>query len=228
MFKEFIMNQTKKRCKEKIMYWYDHSGLKETLKSNCKDGRIYCIFGEPHRLKIINSSDDFVKLEKNKIILGTSNNDQTYNRNLLLEYFYKLLYEKIYLIKDECENIVNQKADTYSVEKLTWSLGRINLENKHIEINYKHVFFDHVLLKSIIIHELTHLIIKDHNDEFYKLVKYFTKMDEWVYQSYFSEGKPDSRSIDYIKYRSQEYLINGEILSCEKYCKIKKIKKEIF
>jgi predicted metal-dependent hydrolase len=154
-----------------LMEWYNRQGLKELLVTNCKNGAIYYLFGTPYKLKIIRGENISVEIKNEYIILNTTKeNSPRENRNILLAFFSDMLLRKIEDIKNRCEAIVGQKANEYTVEKLSGHcMGRISTKTKHIKINIKHISFNIGFLENTIIHELIHLIAKEHNEEFRKL-----------------------------------------------------------
>ena len=129
------------------MKWWKRSRLKEVLKSNCKNNAIYYLWGIPYRLLIKKGNKIIIKND-NIEFFTSSINSQDKNRDILMEWYYRLLENEIYKIKSSIEKIVGVNAEAYYVKEANGKsssipgniYGRCDIKTKNIEINKNVVF----------------------------------------------------------------------------------------
>ena len=200
------------------MKWYERWRI--------KGGSIYYLWGYPYKLKTDNEKCNEIKIKDNYLYFPTFHKDP--ERKIKLENWYDNILEKeIEIIKDKIEKIVGEKANNYYIDAFRrrgglsyW--GTCERENKVITINRKAVFFRKEILEYLMIHELLHLRIKDHNDEFYKEVEKYCPNHSIIHLCY-AFSNPDYRYFDYLLHKKN----NNFDYDFEEYCNIYKIKKDI-
>ena len=206
------------------MKWWLRTELPEFQISNFKNGAIYYLWGYPYRL-IIRRDGNYIKTqEQNLIFSTTSKNTKEENRNILLLWYKNILTNETLKMKDEIELKIGVKANYYDVKKLRgyncW--GTCNIEKRIINIDRRLVLFKSEALEHIIIHELLHLIIKEHNKEFYALEKKYCPNKD-IIGFCLARKIADYRYYDWSNFRVAKRFEHGLV----EYCKIYNIKEEI-
>ena len=102
------------------------------------------------------------------------NKDTESNINLDLNKWYKnKLKTAIIDIAAKCENIVGVKANEIKIRDMSTRWGSCNITKKRIWINLNLVKLKPKYLEYVMIHELVHLLEKNHNTKFYNYMDKF-------------------------------------------------------
>ncbi len=80
-------------------------------------------------------------------------------------------------IWEHLEQRVGVKAQGYTVRDMKTRWGACNTRSHHISINLQLVKHPRECLSYIVVHELTHILVRNHNEQFYALVA--NAMPEW-------------------------------------------------
>lgn len=157
------------QMREKVMKNYKHT------QKNYKNDEEHYLFGEKFILELIedNSRSSIVKKE-NKIILKIFKDASIEVKEKAFNIFYKRELDKILpsLIR-ECESITGLKAREYRIKNMKTRWGSCNIQDKRVWINLNLAKKPIEGLKYVLIHELVHLIEKNHTKRFYDLVQSF-------------------------------------------------------
>ena len=167
--------------KELILKKYDELKIylkEKSVKTNKKIENTYItgnkqyIFGKEYFLIVrYNKYQSVVTLGDN-IIINIIDVDDNEKKEKLINKFYKeLLQEKIKEISIKYEDIMGLKASQYRIKNMKTRWGTCNINKKRIWINLQLVQKDIDCLEYIIVHELTHLVEKNHNKRFYNIVE---------------------------------------------------------
>ena len=149
--------------------------IKELILKKYDELKIYLkqyIFGKEYFLIVrYNKYQSVVTLGDN-IIINIIDVDDNEKKEKLINKFYKeLLQEKIKEISIKYEDIMGLKASQYRIKNMKTRWGTCNINKKRIWINLQLVQKDIDCLEYIIVHELTHLVEKNHNKRFYNIVE---------------------------------------------------------
>ena len=167
--KELIL----KKYDELKIYLEEKSVKKNKIIENTYiTGNKQYIFGKEYFLIVRYNKYQSVVTLGDKIIINVSDVDDNEKKEKLINKFYKeLLQEKIKEISIKYEDIMGLKASQYRIKNMKTRWGTCNINKKRIWINLQLVQEDIDCLEYIIVHELTHLVEKNHNKRFYNIVE---------------------------------------------------------
>ena len=167
--KELIL----KKYDELKIYLEEKSVKKNKIIENTYiTGNKQYIFGKEYFLIVRYNKYQSVVTLGDKIIINVSDVDDNEKKEKLINKFYKeLLQEKIKEISIKYEDIMSLKASQYRIKNMKTRWGTCNINKKRIWINLQLVQKDIDCLEYIIVHELTHLVEKNHNKRFYNIVE---------------------------------------------------------
>lgn len=139
-------------------------------------GESYYYWGEPHMLQVFYEGKRS-KIEKvpNKIIMtvpeGTSPEKL---KKLLTEWYRKELKRMLPILLEQCEQRVGVKVNNCNIRNMKIRWGSCNISKKNVLINLQLVKKPIQCLEYVIIHELVHLLEKNHTNRFKSLLdKYY-------------------------------------------------------
>lgn len=145
-----------------------------------EDGSRIKVFGKDFYLNIVKGSKNEGNFNGNDIVLALKNPN---DKDLIKKELDKLL--RNYLRKNtdffirKYTKEMNIDIEGFSIRKMKTKWGTCNITDRFIWINFELVKYKLDCLEYIVVHELCHLIEKNHGKEFYKLVeKYYPSYKE--------------------------------------------------
>jgi predicted metal-dependent hydrolase len=96
---------------------------------------------------------------------------------ILKEWYRKELKKQLPELIDKWEKIIGVKCNSWGVKHMRTKWGACNIEAKRIWINLELAKKPQICLEYIIVHELVHLLERNHNDRFVSLMNKF--MPKW-------------------------------------------------
>ena len=96
---------------------------------------------------------------------------------VLKEWHRQQLKNKIPALLHKWEEIMAVKADSWSIRQMRTKWGTCNIEAKRIWLNLELSKKPTICLEYIIVHELVHLLERNHNDRFIAYMDQF--MPNW-------------------------------------------------
>ncbi|WP_244833764.1 SprT family zinc-dependent metalloprotease [Clostridium sp. BJN0001] len=139
------------------------------LEFNYISGETHYLWGKPYILQVIYTEDDksSVSFNQNNIILKIKKESSKKEKEALIDKWYRsILKEKIEEILPECEKITGKSCDEYHIKKMKTIWGSINILHKRVWINFELVKKHEECLKLVLIHELVHLYVRNHDKNF--------------------------------------------------------------
>jgi predicted metal-dependent hydrolase len=135
--------------------------------------------GKRYLLKVIeNNSTPIVKLKHNTIELYIRPETDTAKRKEILDEWYRAkLKEMIPIIISKWEKVMKVEVKEFGVKKMKTKWGTCNIEAQRIWLNLELAKKPSSCLEYIIIHEMTHLLERNHNTRFVALMNQF--MPNW-------------------------------------------------
>jgi len=132
-------------------------------------------FGKRYLLKVIeHNASPIVKLKHNTIELYIRPEANTEKRKKILEEWYRgQLKVKIPELISKWENVMEVEVADFGVKKMKTKWGTCNIEAKRIWLNLELAKKPISCLEYIIIHEMTHLLERNHNTRFVALMNSF-------------------------------------------------------
>lgn len=97
--------------------------------------------------------------------------------NMLKKWYRKELKKQIPELIEKWENVIGVKSNSWGVKQMRTKWGACNIEEKRIWINLELAKKPTICLEYIIVHELVHLLERNHNEYFVSLMDEF--MPKW-------------------------------------------------
>lgn len=141
-------------------------------------GETYYIFGKQYFLIFQDSKKHFFKIDGNNILLGmksTATSEQ--KAKFIRNEFRKILNDQLLRLIPKLEKITGLYCNCFKIKYMTTKWGTCNSEAKRIWINLQLVSKPLECLEYVILHELIHLKVRNHGNEFVELMNQF--MPNW-------------------------------------------------
>ena len=134
-------------------------------------GESFYLLGRHYRLKIFESNYDAVDILDDKVILNcTFPEDTEFKRSLLMKWYFKKATEILTERFKHQAQLLNQETVEVSIKKLTKRWGEFHPRKNLVVLNAELVVAPMECIDYVIIHELSHALITNHNSEFYSLI----------------------------------------------------------
>ncbi|MGF0040291.1 M48 family metallopeptidase [Peptoniphilaceae bacterium SGI.131] len=158
------------------------SKVKEKFKSQPRQserkyvsGESYYLWGNPYRLEVIyGAKKTSVRKTPHKIILEVPDNTGLEKRQFALTEWYRSELKRVLdIVSIKCEKRTGLKASEYRVKNMKTRWGACNIDKRRIWINLQLVKKPMECLEYVLIHELVHLVEKNHTHKFHALVEQY-------------------------------------------------------
>lgn len=158
---------------------YQNQGIRPDKRF--ETGEIHYYQGRDYLLNVLNTGRrQRVEIcnEKNRIDLFVREGSTLEQRKKVLTEWYRIrLKEQIPGIIEKYEKKMGVKVNGFGVKQMKTRWGTCNHSTGRIWINLELAKRDKKFLEYIVVHEMTHLIEKNHNKRFYSYMGMF--MPEW-------------------------------------------------
>lgn len=173
--KEEWLNERLKKYEEQI----------RLTKRKYISGEDHYLNGKRYILKVVDSNAPLIKKENVKsLVMYVRKSSSIENKEKLINSFYKeQLSLKINKYLPELESLIKVKSNGYSIRKMKNKWGSCNRELKTLIFNVDLAQKKDVEIKYVIIHELLHLIEKNHNEHFRELMEFYCPKWEQYHSS---------------------------------------------
>jgi hypothetical protein len=147
--------------------------LPETPKREYVAGETHSYLGRKYILKISDAAENKVIIKGGYLVVHTQNKTEENIKHLLTEWYYKRatkVFEKVY-------NEAFQKFNQYNIVKPEIQIKRMKnrwgsyTSSGNILINPEIIKAATVCIEYVMIHELCHLIERNHSKKFYNLLE---------------------------------------------------------
>ncbi len=124
--------------------------------------------GKRYLLKIIEEdAKPKVILKHSKIVLYVRPNTDTQKRKEILDTWYRdKLKEQIAILVQKWQPIMQVYVNEFAIKKMKTKWGTCNIEAKRIWLNLELIKKPVTCLEYIVVHEMTHLLERHHNQRF--------------------------------------------------------------
>lgn len=141
-------------------------------KRSYVSGEDHYLNGKRYRLRVCDSNTPRIKIESNNIMtMYVRKSSSIENKERLMNCFYKEnLEEKLNKYVPIWEERIGVKSNCYSIRKMKNKWGSCNTDKKEINFNLELAKKKDTEIQYVIIHELIHLIERNHNDKFKNLM----------------------------------------------------------
>ena len=131
-------------------------------------GESYYLWGRRYRLDVCYSNTrNQVELSGGKLILQVRKESTFKQRQYIMnEWYRRQMKQTVPDVLAKCEKIVGVQADEWYIKNMRTKWGTCNIEKKRIWLNLQLAKKTPECLEYVIIHELVHLLERNHNDKF--------------------------------------------------------------
>jgi predicted metal-dependent hydrolase len=138
-------------------------------------GESHYLWGKPYRLQVVYEGNKYVITKApNKIILNAPTGSTQKSRERAFNEWYRQELKRVLDgVVSRCETKTNLHADEYKIKNMRTKWGTCNIDKKRIWINLQLAKKPVECLEYVVIHELVHLIEKNHTHKFNALVEEF-------------------------------------------------------
>jgi predicted metal-dependent hydrolase len=145
--------------------------LRQTERKYVSGETLY-LWGKQYFLQVDFGNKSKIELSGNAAVLIVRQDSTTNQReNFVREWYRKQLKDEIARLLPKWEAITGLKCDEWQTKYMTSKWGTCNIANKKIWLNLQLAKKPLECLEYIILHELIHLRIKNHNAEFTALME---------------------------------------------------------
>ena len=144
--------------------------LRQTERQYVSGETLY-LWGKQYFLQVDYGNSNNVELSGNTAILTVRRNSTVKQRdNFIREWYREQLKDETSHLLPKWETVTGLKCDTWQTKYMTSKWGTCNITNKKIWLNLQLAKKPIECLEYIILHELIHFSIKNHNAEFTALM----------------------------------------------------------
>lgn len=169
--------RTNNKYVEKIVR--EHTEKIRRIKEQCAvykyvTGEVHMLWGEKYILRIEKGSTRSVRLFGDEIVMTVrEGTDEEKRKKILQDFYRKELGKKIDELYPVCEDITGVSALEYRIRDMYTRWGTCNIKDRRIWISLRLAQRPKECLKYVLMHELTHLLERNHTKRFYDLLHRF-------------------------------------------------------
>jgi len=131
-------------------------------------GETIRLWGQAYELQVVERRRPSVKLEGDKVFLYTKEDSTKEQRERCINEWYRgLLKTEIERLLPKWETVTGLHADEWQVKNMKTRWGTCNTKCRRIWLNLQLAKHSVECLEYVILHELTHLLERGHNERFY-------------------------------------------------------------
>jgi len=172
---EYILKKRKDWISKKIEFY--KANYKPQIKEYVS-GENFKYLGKNYRLKIIQSDDECVKLQRGYIQIFIKNKSNLEKKKKLLNDWYLIKAENYFKkIIAKYSSIVNVNIQNIRIRQMKTRWGSCNSAKSYINLNSELIKKPSNAIEYVIFHELSHLVHSNHSREFYNYLS--TYMPDW-------------------------------------------------
>ena len=172
---EHILNKRSGWIDKKLAFYkkYEVCDTKEYVS-----GEDFKFLGKSYRLKVIQSSEEFVKLRGGYLNICVRNKDNLSRKiNLVKRWYMDKAKSHFATILRKFQSIVNKDIKVVRIRQMKTRWGSCNPRKSYINLNGNLIKAPKQCIEYVIFHELAHLIHPNHDKHFYNYL--YTHMPNW-------------------------------------------------
>lgn len=163
-------------------------------------GESHYLWGKPYRLQVIyeEGPQKIVKTPTKIIMTVPEGTTVDARERLMTEWYRQELKRVLSTVSAQCEKKTGVSADEFRIKNMRTRWGTCNIEKRRIWINLQLVKKPMECLEYVVIHELVHLLERNHTHRFHALVEEFCptwkeakKLLAAMPLDYMEKGEPD-------------------------------------
>ena len=172
---EYVLKKRADWIDKKIAFFQSH---KEVGKKEYVSGENFCYLGRNYRLKVIESQEEEVKLQRGYLQIFLKDRDNYEKKKKLIKEWYtqkaKIHFQKAI---DKYKPIVKKEIATVRIRDMKTRWGSCNPSKGFINLNLKLIEKPTECIEYVVFHELAHLVHSDHSVNFYNYLNLY--MPNW-------------------------------------------------
>jgi len=172
---EYVLKKRADWIDKKIAFFQSH---KEVGKKEYVSGENFCYLGRNYRLKVIESQEEGVKLQRGYLQIFLKDRDNYEKKKKLIKEWYtqkaKIHFQKAI---DKYKPIVKKEIATVRIRDMKTRWGSCNPSKGFINLNLKLIEKPTECIEYVVFHELAHLVHSDHSVNFYNYLNLY--MPNW-------------------------------------------------
>lgn len=136
-------------------------------------GESHYLWGKPYRLQVVyEGTGHAIMKTPTKIILTVpEGTDMEARERFFIEWYRQELKRVLDSVVESCEKKTGIHADEFRIKNMRTRWGTCNIDERRIWINLQLAKKPAECLEYVVIHELVHLIEKNHTNRFHALVE---------------------------------------------------------
>jgi len=172
---EYILKKRENWISKKIAFYQEYD---KPQKKEYVSGENVKYLGKNYRLKIIQSEDESIKLQRGYIQIFIKDTDNFEKKKKLLNEWYLLKSQNYFKkIIAKYSKLLNVEVKNIRIRQMKTRWGSCNSHKSYINLNIELIKKPSYAIEYVIFHELTHLIYPNHSKEFYNYLT--TYMPDW-------------------------------------------------
>ena len=141
-------------------------------------GEDFRYLGRSYRLKVVQSKEERVKLQRGYLELFVKDKSDLKRReNLIYEWYHEKAMIYFFNILQEFNKIVKQDIKSVKIRQMKTRWGSCNPYKSYINLNIELIKKPRACIEYVVFHELVHLLHPDHSKKFYDYLTLY--MPDW-------------------------------------------------
>ena len=150
----------------------------KTPQKEYVSGEDFRYLGRSYRLKVVQSKEECVKLQRGYIELFVKDKSDLKRReNLIYEWYYEKAMLYFFNILQGFNKIVKQDIKNVKIRQMKTRWGSCNPYKSYINLNIELIKKPKACIEYVVFHELAHLLYPDHSKKFYDYLTLY--MPDW-------------------------------------------------
>ena len=172
---EYVLKKRAEWIAQKVAYFQEH---RDTTTKEYVSGENFCYLGRNYRLKVIESSKESVKLQRDYLQLFVNDTCNLERKKSLIKEWYTQ-QAKIYFQRaiEKYQPIVNREIKAVRIKEMKTRWGSCNSVKGYINLNLKLIEKPVECIEYVVFHELVHLVHANHSRHFYDYLTLY--MPDW-------------------------------------------------
>ena len=172
---EYVLKKRAEWIDKKIAFFDAH---RDEHEKEYVSGENFCYLGRNYRLKVIESKEEGVKLQRGYLQVFVKDKSNTQKKKRLLHTWYskKANIHFMQAVK-KYKTIVKQEVETVQIREMKTRWGSCNPVKGYINLNIKLIEKPTECIEYVVFHELAHLVHANHSVKFYNYLNLF--MPDW-------------------------------------------------
>ena len=172
---EYVLKKRAEWITQKVAYFQEH---RDTTTKEYVSGENFCYLGRNYRLKVIESSKESVKLQRDYLQLFVNDTCNLERKKSLIKEWYTQ-QAKIYFQRaiEKYQPIVNREIKAVRIKEMRTRWGSCNSVKGYINLNLKLIEKPLECIEYVVFHELVHLVHANHSRHFYDYLTFY--MPDW-------------------------------------------------